>query len=222
MKCPHCSYEWKTRKAQPVACPRCKRRLDFPRKTEYTLDKVGTIERGFQRTIHIMSILTPEFEKTGVTPVIIGGSAVEFYTRNWYATGDIDLAIDITREGVIENIMEKHRFKHSGRMWIREDLSLYVEFPGDVDDLDMDKVARVDTDWGHAYVIGLEDIIFDRIEAAEHWKSESDREQAVRIASVFYDDIDWPYLTDRCRAAQSEKMLKSVRKEAEDAKDQAQ
>ena len=79
-----------------------------------------------------------------------------------------------------------------------------------------------DTDWCYAYVIGLEDIIFDRIEAAEHWKSESDREQAVRMGSVFYDDIDWQYLTEKCRVAQYEKMLESVRKEAEDAKDQAQ
>ena len=184
------------------------------------MNGAGAIERGFQRTIHVMSLLTLELEKAGIKPIIIGGSAVEFYTRDWYATGDIDLAIDITKEGVIANIMEKHQFKHSGRMWIREDLSLYVEFPGDADDLDMDKVTRVDTDWGHAYVIGLEDIIFDRIEAAEHWKSESDREQAVRMASVFYDEIDWQYLTEKCRVGQSDKMLDSIRKEAEDAKDQ--
>ena len=205
-----------------MACPRCKRRLDFPRKTGDALNRAGNIERGFQRTIHVMSVLTLEFEKAGITPVIIGGSAVEFYTRDWYATGDIDLAIERTKKGKITNIMEKHQFKRSGRMWIREDLGLYVEFPGDTDDLDLEKVTRVDTDWGHAYVIGLEDIIFDRIEAAEHWKSESDREQAIRMSSVFYDDLDWQYLADKCSAAQSGKMLESVRKEAEDAKDQAQ
>ena len=42
------------------------------------------------------------------------------------------------------------------------------------------------------------------------------------MSSVFYDDLDWQYLADKCSAAQSGKMLESVRKEAEDAKDQAQ
>ncbi|MDP6157125.1 MAG: hypothetical protein QGH39_08905 [Candidatus Thermoplasmatota archaeon] len=218
MNCPYCSYDWQPRKEKPLACPRCKRRLDFPRRTGDPLARANSIERGFQRTIYVMSILTPEFEKSGIIPVIIGGSAVEFYTRDWYATGDIDLAIDKTRGSGIEAIMDGFRFKRSGRMWIRDDLSLYVEFPGDVDDLDRERLMRVDSDRGHAYFIGLEDIIFDRIEAAEHWKSEGDREQAIRMAAVFYDEIDWDYLGKKCRGADSEEMLKRIKKEAEDAK----
>jgi len=165
-----------------------------------------------------MSILTSEFEKKGIFPVIIGGSAVEFYTRDWYATGDIDLAIDKTKGSGIKAIMDGFRFKRSGRMWIRDDLSLYVEFPGDIDDLDRERLLRVDSDKGHVYLIGLEDIIFDRIEAAEHWKSEGDREQAVRMAAVFHDDIDWEYLGKKCKQADSMEMLKRIQREAQDAK----
>jgi len=167
-----------------------------------------------------MSVLTPEFEKEGVRPVIIGGSAVEFYTRNWYATGNIDLAVERVRKDRIPDIMERHRFRRSGRMWIREDLGLYVEFPGDIDDLDMDRVTVVETDGGHAYVIGLEDIIFDRIQATEHWKSDGDREEAVRMGVVFYQDVDWEYLGGLCREGDSEEMLDRVLKEVLDAKDQ--
>ena len=30
MICEHCEYEWETRKEKPKACPRCKRRFDYP------------------------------------------------------------------------------------------------------------------------------------------------------------------------------------------------
>ena len=46
----------------------CKRRLDFPRKTTDTLNRAGTIEREFQRTIHMMSGL---IEKRDVPSIIL-------------------------------------------------------------------------------------------------------------------------------------------------------
>jgi len=30
MKCKYCLYSWKTKKDNPVSCPRCKRRYDYP------------------------------------------------------------------------------------------------------------------------------------------------------------------------------------------------
>ena len=32
MKCKYCKYEWIPKKANPVSCPRCKQRLDRPRR----------------------------------------------------------------------------------------------------------------------------------------------------------------------------------------------
>lgn len=31
MICTHCEYEWESRKEKPKACPRCKRRFDYPK-----------------------------------------------------------------------------------------------------------------------------------------------------------------------------------------------
>jgi len=30
MKCEYCDYEWENREPEPKACPRCKRRFDYP------------------------------------------------------------------------------------------------------------------------------------------------------------------------------------------------
>ncbi len=220
MKCKFCGYEWKPRKPNPVACPRCKRRFDYPLKktVDDAIAEAKKVERGFQRTLYVMSILTPRLEDEGVLAVIVGGAAVEFYTRDWYATGDIDLAINKGKRKALGKILEEMGFTKMGRMWIREDLSLYIEAPGDVADIDPNRVTKVDTDLGYAYIIGLEDIIFDRIQAAEHWKSESDKEQAVRIASQFWDKIDWKYIRTKCKKEGSDKMLNKVREAARNAK----
>jgi predicted nucleotidyltransferase len=186
---------------------------------EDLIAKAKNIERGFQRTIYVMSVLTPRLEERGVKAVVVGGAAVEFYTRDWYATGDIDLAVNKGKRKELGKVLEVMGLKKMGRMWVREDLGLYIEAPGDIADIDIDKVTRIETDAGFAYVIGLEDIIFDRIQAAEHWNSESDKEQAIRMAAMFYDEIDWKYLRKKCDEEGSEKMLKKVKEAAKNAKE---
>ncbi len=160
-----------------------------------------------------MSIITTKLEKEGVVPVILGGSAVEFYTMDWYATSDIDLAIDKAKRDIFQEVMADLGFTREGRMWIREDLGLYIEIPADTRDISMENLTKLELENGHVYFIGLEELIFDRIQAAEHWKSDSDLEQAVRIGSSFYDDIDWDLIRKLCREGSSEKMLKKLLKE---------
>jgi hypothetical protein len=215
MKCDRCDYEWEPRTSNPKACPRCKSRLDYSgRKSKDPLSEARKRERGFERTMYVMSVITPRLEAEGVRCVVVGGSAVEFYTRDWYATGDIDLAVTREKRAVIDRILRGLGFRAEGRMWVREDLALYIEIPGDVRDLDIDRVTRVETEVGYAFVIGLEDMILDRLSAAEHWKSESDREQAVRMAAMYYEKIDWNYVRKESRKQKTEKMLDRVMKDA--------
>jgi predicted nucleotidyltransferase len=219
MKCQYCGYEWEPRKPEPVSCPRCKRRFDFPRKGGGgdPLADAMAVERGFERMLYVMSIITPALESRGIKSVVVGGSAVEFYTRDWYATGDIDLAVTKGKRRGISRTLEELGFKTHGRMWVREDLNLYIETPGDVADLDSDRVTRVETDVGHAYVIGIEDIILDRVNAARHWKSESDREQAIRMVAMFENEIDWRYLQERARKEKVVEALGEIREAARNA-----
>jgi len=217
MKCSYCAYEWESRTVEPKACPRCKRRLDFPRSTtKDPLARARNKERGFERTVFVMSIITPRLEEKGIKTVIVGGSAVEFYTKDQYATGDIDLAINRLKRTGIDSVLADLLFKKVGRMWVREDLALYIETPGDIRDIDMGKVTKVETEEGYAYIIGLEDIILDRILAAEHWKSEKDKEQAIQMASSYWDSIDWKYVREKSKIEKAEKMLDEILEVAKD------
>lgn len=218
MKCPYCNYEWSSRKPNPKACPRCKRRLDIDRaSTKDPFIEAKAKERGFERMVYVMSLITPRLEEKGVKCVVVGGSAVEFYTRDWYATGDIDLAVTKDKRKIIDEAMKELGFSSEGRMWVREDLNLYIETPGDIRTIDMDKTTRIETDAGYTYIIGLEDIILDRISAALHWKSESDKEQAIRMASIYFDKIDWDYIRKLSKKDNAEAMLDEILEGAKNA-----
>jgi hypothetical protein len=48
-------------------------------------------------------------------------------------------------------------------------------------------------------VVGVEDLIIDRLAAAKHWKSHRDREQAKALFDSFKNQIDIQYLRNRAR-----------------------
>ncbi len=54
-----------TQKTKPFIMPQMVRRLDnIPKKLERDpLSKARNVERGFQRTIYVMSIITPNWKK---------------------------------------------------------------------------------------------------------------------------------------------------------------
>jgi hypothetical protein len=53
----------------------------------------------------------------------------------------------------------------------------------------------VELDGGlHCLVIGLEDLIVDRLNACKHWRSEGDCEAAELLVARYRDDLDWDYL----------------------------
>jgi hypothetical protein len=44
------------------------------------------------------------------------------------------------------------------------------------------------------YVIGIEDIILDRLRSAVHWKSGEDREWGYRLLLIYFEDVDLTYI----------------------------
>ncbi|QJD85873.1 hypothetical protein [Cohnella herbarum] len=47
------------------------------------------------------------------------------------------------------------------------------------------------------YVIGLEDIILDRLRKAVHWSSGRDREWGYRLLLMYLENLDLNYLTSQ-------------------------
>jgi hypothetical protein len=43
-------------------------------------------------------------------------------------------------------------------------------------------------------IIGIEDLVIDRLNAYKHWKSEIDGEMVELLIRKYGNDLDWPYL----------------------------
>ncbi|WP_407272683.1 hypothetical protein [Radiobacillus sp. PE A8.2] len=149
----------------------------------------------FQKMLGVTTILTILLEERyRIFPVIVGGFAVEIYTRSDYTTIDVDLIISDRK--VAGDILIQLGFKPEGRHWYHEDLMVSVEIPNDMlEDADYDKVMELNLSNNQkVFVIGIEDIILDRLRACIHWKSSSDCEWGHRMFLIHYDRLDLEYM----------------------------
>jgi hypothetical protein len=154
-----------------------------------------------------MGLLTQEAEKRKVQPIVVGGSAVDFYTEGIYPSYDIDL---VSNRKIIGEILENvFNFKPSGRHWINEQIGLSVEIPDSHLAGDKDKVTVIRIENLYVYVIGIEDLIIDRINACVHWKSQTDCDQARFMIKYYRNRLDFGYLEKK---AADEGILKTLRK----------
>jgi len=153
-----------------------------------------------------MGLLTQEAEKMKVQPIVVGGSAVDFYTEGIYPSHDIDL---VSNRKIIGEILENvFNFKPSGRHWINEQIGLSVEIPSSSLAGDIDKVTVIRIGDLNVYVIGFEDLIIDRLNACVHWKSQTDCDQAQYMIRYYRNRLDFGYLEKK---AKDEGILKTLR-----------
>jgi len=158
------------------------------------LDKIGATEAPLARQLLMTGLITRRLEEKGKpAPVLIGGLALSYYTRDVYFTADIDLAC-ADREA-LDDVLQELGFTKAGRYWVHRGLDIAVEAPASV--LPGEEAPRetVELEGGlSCIVIGLEDLIIDRLNACKHWKSEVDCEMTELLIARYGKELDWDYL----------------------------
>ncbi len=156
-----------------------------------------------RRRLVALGIVADRLREDGLVPILVGGAAVEFYTAGGYATGDVDLALPRTPE--VDRAFADLGFAKEGRFWIRPDLDLFFEAPAPAG-LPGETAPRtvVDIDGLRIEILGIEDLVMDRLRAWVHWKSEEDGRWTKRLALLYADSLDWSYLRDRAAASPEE------------------
>ncbi|BAS26463.1 hypothetical protein [Limnochorda pilosa] len=77
-----------------------------------------------------------------------------------------------------------------------------------------ERVSTIDVRGLSVPVIGVEDLILDRLRAAAHWRSQADEEWAARLVALHDHSLDWPYLEAQAAAERLAGTLEKVRKRA--------
>jgi hypothetical protein len=164
---------------------------------EDVLTKIGATDAPLARQMLMTGLITRVLEDRGKpAPVLIGGLALSYYTREVYFTADIDLAY-ADREA-LDAALRELGFVKKGRYWVHEGLDMAVEAPAS--ELAGEDAPRetVELEGGlRCVVIGLEDLIIDRLNACKHWKSEVDCEMTELLIVRYRQELDWAYLEKR-------------------------
>lgn len=146
-----------------------------------------------RRKLVALGVLTARLAEDGVEPILVGGFALEVYTDGGYTTGDVDLALEPSP--AVDEAFADLGFEKRGRFWIRERPELVFEAPAPAG-LPGETAPRtvLDVDGLRVVVLGVEDLLLDRLRAAVHWKSDEDRRWAKRLAALYVGDLDRDYL----------------------------
>lgn len=174
------------------------------------LKKLEKMPDTWEKRLFFMGILTKALKKDNLTSIVVGGHAVEFYTLGNYTTGDIDIVIADTEP--LNRILKGWGFKKEGRHWYSEKYDLALESPAWQLDGNKEKIWQIETEGLEVYLIGIEDIIIDRLNAYVHWRSLSDGEWAETMLRLHQKKIDWKYLTKRCREEKTIEVLRRLKR----------
>lgn len=180
---------------------------------ETGLDKVKQTADPLTKRLLFMGLLTKALEPQGIKPVVVGGNAVEFYTAGGYATGDIDI---VAPSEPIDEVLRSWNFRREGRHWVSQELDIVIEAPSrSLEDQQYERACEVEIDALKVYILGIEDLIIDRLNAYVYWKSSDDGVWVKELIALHSDEIDWAYLESRARKEGTAGALAELRKELE-------
>lgn len=176
------------------------------------LAKAASIAEPFKRRLYVLGVITGALARRNIVPILVGGCAVEFYTLGSYATQDIDVVVSGRDE--FDSALRSLGFsKGAGqRHWYSEELDLAIEAPDSVLAGSRERIVTVEVNDFKIHVIGLEDLILDRLRAFVFWKSSADGEWASRIIALHESEIDWDYLESQATREGLADALETVRR----------
>ena len=154
---------------------------------KHRLREASRAEKYPERHMEIVSILYESLKPYDIRPILVGGAAVEFYTRGGYTTGDLDLVAPGGRE--LAETMRALGFLKRGKDWINDELEVSVEFWSD--DLGPDEEYNEILMRGMKIrILSLEDLIVDRLCAYKWWNSSIDGVNVMLLleSEIGYDD----------------------------------
>src|SRR4030042_6658600 len=162
--------------------------------TTEIIEKIRQTESPLKRQLLMVALITRLLREKGKeVPLVIGGCALSYYSREVYFTADIYLAY-ADRE-VLDSVLRSIGFEKKGRYWFNEDLKMAIEVPASVLADEDAPVEIVEFEEGlQCRIIGLEDLIIDRLNACKYWKWGIDCEVVELLLKRYTKELDWLYL----------------------------
>ena len=162
-----------------------------------------------RRLLYFGALLAREITNAGSGLIIVGGSAIEVYTRGRYVSGDIDI---VGPKKQLGEVLEEWGFRNEGRLWHRADWGIAVDVVSSEYTGDLARTRQITTPFGPIRIAAIEDLLVKRLASAKHWRIPADVEQALLLALGYPDEIDWSYVEVRAKEYHVSDLLSDLRR----------
>lgn len=164
--------------------------------------RAAEIDDLLTRNLYVVGIVSAAAERRGIEVILVGGTAQAFYTSGGYETRDIDIVSPQRHE--FAKLLHSLGFERAegSRHWYHPQANAVLEVPDEVLAGSKERVAEVTVEGLTIRVIGIEDLILDRLRAGMHWQSEADLDWAARLLALHESRIDHSYLVAQANGEQ--------------------
>lgn len=171
-------------------------------------DRIVGSTTGTDRTAAVAAWFQGLFPTIDHAPVLVGGGAVELYTRGAYRTGDLDFVGRVTRE--VARRLEETGFERRGRHWIHEASRTFIECPATSFDAPV-RLSEIRFGPWIVRVLSPEDVLVDRLASWKFWKSVPDGVNAFLVLRDRGEEMDVARLRERASKENVADALEAVR-----------
>jgi len=145
-----------------------------------------------ERALKLCGLVTTLFQEHGFPLVIVGGSAVEFYTEGGYMSGDVDFcrkSLKAIPLRLMSDIMLRLGGKSLGRNW--QVCGIFVDFLGLLESETVLPNRELDTPYGRVYFLPPELALVERIIFAESSAECLPSARQMMAAALQDERFDW-------------------------------
>jgi hypothetical protein len=146
--------------------------------------------------LKLASLVSAVFRERGVELVVVGGSAIEFYTEGAYVSGDLDMCLispgrlDIRRR---QELMGQLNARGGPRNW--QVAGQYVDILGEIEILARTPFDELQGAYGLVRLVSPEDLLVERVLISVYPQPDQTADQCARkliaVGLTGQVEIDW-------------------------------
>jgi hypothetical protein len=172
------------------------------------LRDIQKLEEGPRRTAALAAWFQGLYPAETDKPVLVGGAALELYTRGAYRTGDLDFIGQVPLP--VQRKLREAGFRRRGRHWVHEGGAWFIELPSRSFDAPV-RVDMVRLDEWTVITLSPEDVLVDRLAAWKFWNVAADGVNAFLLWKDRGRSLDIDHLEKRARQEDVVDALDSLR-----------
>jgi hypothetical protein len=166
----------------------------MPTSIQTAVAEISSTEDLLERSLKLAGLLTTMFGEKGFPLVVVGGSAVEFYTEGGYMSGDIDLcrtSLKAIPPRLMQEVIAELGGEGVARSW--RICGLYVDMLGFLECETVLPFRELATPYGVVRIIPPELALVERVLVAFYPPSEEALATAKKMMAAAFGDanFDW-------------------------------